>query len=342
LKRVESYITKNLFLNIFSIFLPLFFIASLVFLVRVATITAVVKINFWGMMELYFLAFPDITFYVLPLSFFIGSTLAFARLSFDSEMVVFFSFGISPQIFLKILFKFAIAITTILLFISMVLIPHALQMNNVFLDKRKHEAIMNIKATEFGQKFGDWSLFVEKIEERDDEKIFKNVALLHNKKDDEKFIFAKSASIRFSSDIVQLHLQNGSIFTYQKGNISKVFFQNMKLNDLSGIRYRGYLNPIEYFKHSLKSEVKRNRIITNISLSFFPVLSIFLILAIGIQNSRYGKGVVNFYIGSTVGLYYFLTFLLAKELDFFSFISFLPLWAIISYKIYKQKILKRY
>jgi lipopolysaccharide export system permease protein len=342
LSRVEKYITKNLFLNIFSIFIPLFFIASLVFLVRVASITSVVAIDFWGMIELYSLAFPEITFYVLPLSFFIGSTLTFSKLSFDSEMVVLFSFGISPKAFLRLLLRFAIPISIMLLFISMIMIPHASQMNKVFLDQKKHQAIVNLKATEFGQKFGDWSLFIEKIEQKQNRRKFVNVALFHHEKKNEQFIFAKSATILSNSDIIQLHLEDGSLFTSHNGKISKVHFKYMKINDLEGVKNRIYLNSFEYFKHSLGSRVKRARIITNISLSLFPVVSVLLILAFGIQNSRYGKGVVNFSIGVTIALFYFFVFLFSKEIDFATIYVFLPIWTLISYKIYKKRVLERY
>ena len=122
MNRLSNYINKHLSINFFSIFLPLFVIASVVFLIRVSTITSIIEINLFEMFKLYLFIIPDLLFYTIPLSFFIGGVITFNKLSFESEMVVIFSLGVPPRFLLWELFKLSIFISLFLLFISMVMI----------------------------------------------------------------------------------------------------------------------------------------------------------------------------------------------------------------------------
>jgi lipopolysaccharide export system permease protein len=329
-------------MSFFSIFLPLFVIASVVFLIRVSTITSIIEVNLFEMFKLYLFIIPDLLFYTLPLSFFIGGVVAFNRLSFDSEMVVIFSLGIAPSVLLKILFKISIFITILLIFISIVMIPHTKQMYKEFVKYKQQEAVLNIKATEFGQEFGDWSIFIESIEEFKNEKVYKNVALFYKNGDiEERFIVSNRAYIKNSNGVVQLYLYNGSLFTYKRNKIRKIFFKEMKINDLTSINNFKYLTTLEYLQYSLENDKRREKLISALILATFPLLSIFLILSIGIQNMRYGKSLINILIGITILIFYMSAFALSKKIDFYAF-AFIPLWFIFTYIIYNRKISSQY
>jgi len=342
MKQLNNYILKNLSINFFSIFLPLFVIASVVFLIRVSSITSVIEINIFEMFKLYLFILPDLLFYTLPLSFFIGGVLTFSKLSFNSEMVVIFSLGVPPKFLLNILLKLATLLSLFLLFDSMVMIPHTKQMYKEFVKYKQQEAVLNIKATEFGQEFGSWSLFIESITENGKNKLYNNIALFHKKHDEEeKFIVAEKAVIKTSNGIVKLYLQNGSIFSYKKDKITKIFFQKMKINDLTTINDFYYKSTFEYFLYSLTNEKRRIKLIANIILSMLPLMSIFLIISIGVQNNRYGKSITNLFIGLSIISYYFLTFYFSKSIDFQAFLL-IPIWFLFSYIIYYYRILLRY
>ena len=139
MNHLNKYILKNLSENFFSIFIPLFVIASVIFLIRVSTITSIIRISLFEMFKLYLFIIPDLLFYTLPLSFFIGGVVTFNKLSFNSEMVVFFSLGIPPHRILLILLKVGFLITTLLLFISLVMIPHTKQMYKEFVKYKQQE-----------------------------------------------------------------------------------------------------------------------------------------------------------------------------------------------------------
>jgi lipopolysaccharide export system permease protein len=337
---LNKYILKNLSENFFSIFIPLFVIASVIFLIRVSTITSIIQISLFEMFKLYLFIIPDLLFYTLPLSFFIGGVVTFNKLSFNSEMIVFFSLGIPPHRILLILLKVGFLITTLLLFISLVMIPHTKQMYKEFVKYKQQEAVLNIKATEFGQSFGSWSLFIGSIEKIGKKKIYNNIAL-YNQLHGEKFIVAKKATIKTSKGIVKLYLKNGSIFLIDNNKISKLFFDRMKIHDLTTINNFKYRNTVDYFKYSLKNKKRKKKLVSSITLSFFPLVSTLLILVLGIQNSRYGRGLVNVFLGLGILSYYVSAFVLSKQLGFLT-LFFISIWFLITYIIYYLKIKIRY
>jgi len=341
MKHLNNYILKILSQSFFSIFVPLFVIASVVFLIRVSSITSVIEINIYEMFKLYLFILPDLLFYTLPLSFFIGGVVTFNKLSFNSEMVVIFSLGVPPAYLLKIIGKIAIFLTAFLLFDSMIMIPHTKQMYKEFVRYKQQEAVLNIKATEFGQKFGEWSIFIESISDNKQEKLYNNIALFYKNSSEEKFIVAESALIKTSNGMVKLYLQNGSIFSYNKEKITKVFFQKMKLNDITTIKNFQYKNSWEYFLYSLENQKRRLKLISNILLSLLPIMSIFLILSIGIQNMRYGKSITNLFIALSILSYYLTTFYFSKSLDFGALLI-IPIWFFVTWQIYRYRIYLRY
>jgi hypothetical protein len=86
----SEYIIDNFTVSFLSIFLPLFSIASVIFLIKLATYTAIIHLSIWEMIKLYIFVLPEILFFTLPLTFFIAATLTLFKLSNDNEMIVFF------------------------------------------------------------------------------------------------------------------------------------------------------------------------------------------------------------------------------------------------------------
>jgi lipopolysaccharide export system permease protein len=292
---------------------------------------------------LYLFILPDLLFYTIPLAFFIGGVTTFNKLSFDSEMVVIFSLGVPPKFIMRKLFGFGVTVTALLLFVSIVMIPHTKQMYKEFINIKKQNAILNIEPTDFGEKFGGWSIFIEDMKETSTGKIYTNVALFYQDGDkEERFIVAESAKIEKNIGVVQLVLKNGSLFSYRIDNISEVYFEEMRINDLNSMNRDDYMDTLEYLEYSLQNKKRRVKLIVNIALSLFPLATIFLIMAIGIQNMRHGKGVINLFIGLSIAIYYFAIFSLSKPLDFWIIGLLVPSWFVGTYFIYKQKILSRY
>ena len=98
---LRDYIIKNISILFFSIFAPLFVIASVIILIKLATYTAVIQLDISEMIKLYLFLLPEILFYTLPITFFIASAITLFRLSNDNELIVVFSLGIAPKFILK-------------------------------------------------------------------------------------------------------------------------------------------------------------------------------------------------------------------------------------------------
>ena len=190
--KLRRYIINNFSILFLSIFLPLFAIASVIFMIKLATYTAVIQLTFFEMLKLYMFVLPEILFYTLPVTFFISATLTLFRLSNDNEMIVIFALGIKPEFLVKTLFKPALLLSLLLAFDFFILFPHATVLSSNFISYKKSEAKFNIKASEFGNNFGNWLLYVGKNNE---DGTFGDVFLFNKEKDDEILINAKNAEV---------------------------------------------------------------------------------------------------------------------------------------------------
>ena len=69
MNRLEKYIINNLSILFLSIFSALFTIASVIFLIKLATYTAIIQLSVWEMAKLYIFVIPELLFFTLPITF---------------------------------------------------------------------------------------------------------------------------------------------------------------------------------------------------------------------------------------------------------------------------------
>ncbi len=160
--KLRHYIFSHLNVLFFSIFIPLFTIASVIFMIKLATYTAIIQLNIGEMGKLYLFVLPELLFYTLPIAFVVASALALYRLSNDNEMVVVFSLGISPSFLVRILALPAVLLSLVLLVDFLFVTPYIKNISKNFITHKKAEAKFNLTASEFGHNFGDWMLFINK------------------------------------------------------------------------------------------------------------------------------------------------------------------------------------
>ena len=204
--KLKKYIINNFSILFLSIFLPLFAIASVIFMIKLATYTAIIQLTFFEMIKLYLFVLPEILFYTLPVTFFISATLALFRLSNDNEMIVIFALGIHPNFIVKTLLKPAILLTILLSFDFFVLFPHATVLSSNFVSYKKSEAKFNIKASEFGNNFGNWLLYVG---HNNPDGTFGDVFLFNKEKNNEILLGAQKAQVINQNGILKLKLTTG-------------------------------------------------------------------------------------------------------------------------------------
>ena len=341
--KLNRYILRNISVSFFSIFVPLFLIASIIFLIKLADITFLIKINAFEMFKLYSFLLPDLLFYTLPVTFFLACTLAFANLSYDYELIVIFVLGISPNRILKMLLKVSFLLSSLLLFISIFLIPHMHQVNNNFIIDKRSEINFNLKVAEFGQSFGDWMLFIGKKEKFTDKKIkYKDLVMFNKSNDEEKFIIAESAYIKNVQNFLKLILSNGKAYYYKDNKFHEMQFETLTINSPLIVNKEKYLGTFEYWKTKYKEDFYANRLTTNILFSLFPILSIPLALIIGLVNVRYNRSFIYLYLFLTISLFYGISYFFTINFKIYAVLFVLVIWILLLGYLYKKYILNRY
>lgn len=337
--KLRRYIINNFSILFLSIFLPLFAIASVIFLIKLATYTAVIQLTLFEMFKLYLFVLPEILFYTLPVTFFISATLTLFRLSNDNEMIVIFALGIKPDFLIKTLLKPAILLAMLLAFDFFILFPHATVLSSNFISYKKSEAKFNIKASEFGNNFGNWLLYVGK---NNDDGSFGDVFLFNKESDDEILIGAKKAEVVNQNGILKLKLKTGEGYSYTDNSLSQIDYDTMVINDMMKTDLNVYRKPIEYWLSKDRAESKKHMFITDTLLSLFPIISLFLVVAIGVVHVRHQKGFVYLYLFIGIVIYYAATIGLINVISFYTIPVVFFTWLIISYFIYRRKILARF
>ncbi|MBU0721682.1 LptF/LptG family permease [bacterium] len=339
MNRLQKYIIDNLSLLFLSIFLPLFAIASVIFLIKLATYTAVIQLTIWEMTKLYFFILPEILFYTLPVTFFIAATLTLFRLSTDNEIIVLFSLGIHPKFIIKTMLKPALLLSTLLAFNFFILFPHATVLSSNFVSYKKSEAKFNLSASEFGHSFGDWLLYVGK---NNADGSYADVFLFNKNKKEEILIGAKRAEVINDSGILRLKLTDGEGYSYSKEKFSQINFETMYINDTMTTSLTTYKTPLQYWLSNERKESKTHMFITDTLLSLFPLLSLFLAASIGIVHVRHQKGRIYLYLFLSIIAFYGATLGLQKFLVFYTIPIVAITWLIGSYYIYKKTIVARF
>ncbi|MBD3823873.1 MAG: LptF/LptG family permease [Epsilonproteobacteria bacterium] len=337
--KLKAYILSNLSLLFLSIFLPLFAIASVIFLIKLATYTSVIHLTLWEMAKLYFFILPEVLFYTLPVTFFIAATMTLFRLSSDNEIIVLFSLGIHPKFILKILLKPAIFLSIVLAFDFFILFPHATVLSSNFVSYKKSEAQFNLSASEFGHSFGDWLLY---IGANNEDGSYSDVFLFNKNKKEELLISAKKAEVINDQGILRLKLSEGEGYSYSSEKFSQVNFETMYINDSLKTDLTEYKTPLEYWQSEHRRESKRQMFITDTLLSIFPIISLFLVASIGIVHARHQKGRIYLYLFLGIVIYYGATMGLQKLLLFYTIPVVAILWTLITYIIYKKTIVARF
>jgi len=339
MKRIQKYLINNLSSLFTSIFTPLFFIASVIFLIKLATFTAVIKLTVWDMTKLYLFVLPEIFFYTLAIAFFVATTLSLYKLSNDNEAVVLFSLGIRPILIIKTLLKPAFALLAVLFLTFLVLVPHTSVISKNFLLYKKGEAKFNLSASEFGNSFGDWLLY---LGEENVDGSFGEVFLFNKKKEEEILISAKRAEIMNDSGILRLKLSDGEGYSYSIENFSQINFETMFINDMMRVNLRKYETPIEYWQSEIRAKKKKQAMITNTLISLFPVLSLFLALSIGVVQVRHQKSYVYLYLFIAIVIFYGATLMLQKMFGYYTIPIVALSWLAVTYFIYRKTIVNKF
>jgi len=339
MQRLKKYILSNFSALFMSIFLPLFVIASVIFLIKLSTYTAVIQLTIWEMGKLYLFILPEILFYTLPITFFIAATLSLFKLSNDNEIIVVFALGIEPGFIIKTFFKPAFILSLLLSFDFLVVAPHTTILSKNFLSYKKSEAKFNLAASEFGNSFGNWLLY---IGEKNKDGTFSKVFLFNKKQKEEILIAAKKARVINDSGILRLKLMNGEGYSYSKEKFSQINFKTMLINDTLKADLTTYKQPLQYWLSKENAGRKKHVLIKDTLLSLFPMITLFLITSIGIVQVRHQKSKVYLYLFLTIVFYYGMTIGLEKMFQYYTIPVVALSWLITTYIFYRKTIVNKF
>ncbi len=334
---IPAYLSKNFQSSFFTIFLPLFFIGSLVFIIKISSLTAYIQISFVEMMKLFAYNLPAILFYTLPISFLVAVVMTLLRLSNDNELMALFALGSNAKVLLYRLFFIGSLFSLILLILSIGLMPKTQQQFKAFKHQKASQAQININPSKLGQKFGDLFIY---IKSKEDNKM-KNIVIY--KKDanfsDQLFI-AEEANFKNKDSIVTLTLNNGSGYTFGENSLKKINYKSMKVYKNFNAQAFTYNSIVEYWtKLSLKKN-KKSRIFFFIFASLIPLLALAIIASFSIINPRYQKNYAYHILAlTTIGLYSFAIILRTKG-DMLMLLSFVSLILMLGFYLYKRQVLR--
>lgn len=283
--KLKQYLYSQLATTFFPIFLGLFFITSIIFLVRIASLTSIIQINFYELFLLYSYVVPQIIFYTMPISFFVSLVITLSKLSGEYELTVITSFGLNPVKILKIFLPITFFLSMSLLVVSVGLIPKTKFLTSQMLNQKKKEASFNIKASEFGQKFGDWLIY---ISEKDDKK-YSDVKLFQTDGTKDQFVTAKKAVLNNEDGKLNFRLFDGKTFVIDDKELNQIDYKNMDINDsLKGQKDEFFTDSYEFWKQKIK-EKDTDKLARYTLVSLFPLISLFLVITFGYFNPRYEK-----------------------------------------------------
>lgn len=339
MKLLNRYISGTISSTFFPIFLSLFAVTSVVFLVKIASLTSIITINFTELLYLYVLAIPNILYYTLPITFFIAMIITFSRLSGDYELMVLTSFGQSPLQLLKIIIPLSFLFSFATFVVAFILIPQSDYLNQAFIAKKQQEAQFNIKPSEYGQSFGPWYIYVS--DKKD--KTYYDITLFQPDKTKDIFIKSKSANIENNENSMGLNLYDGSLYTIQE-ELQQIDFKQMKINNQfkKQKELRSFEDLKSYWINYETGSTVHRMMIQNILISLLPIISILFYIAFGYYNPRYEKSRSTLYAIALVTFYFVTLRFIAEQRDF-NFITILPvLWILFSIYVYRKRVLPYY
>lgn len=337
--KLRHYLYSQLAITFFPIFFGLFFITAVVFLVKISSLTAVITVNFFELFRIFSYTLPDIIFYTMPISFFISMVITLSKLSSEYELTVITSFGLNPIKILKVFLPLASLLTLLLLVVSVGLTPKADFERRQFVNMKKNEANFNIKAGEFGQKFGDWLIFIN--DKKDN--LYEDVKLLKIENDKDQFIVSKSAILDNDKGVLSIRLSQGKAFLINKEEFNQIDYEAMYINDsIASDKATTFTTTYDYWKNNIKNKTDLDDLTFFVLTSFFPLISMFLVITFGYFNPRYEKNKAIMYSLISIVLYYVLIKSIGDKI-FLHTLYIIPIfWIGGTYLLYSKTIKKEY
>jgi lipopolysaccharide export system permease protein len=338
--RVSRYLLSHFFQTFLSLFFTLFFLASVIFFIKISQLTSLFTVTFLDLAEAYLYLLPELIVYTLPITFFVAVAMTVFKLSKENETIVLFALTLSPHKIARLFFALSLAVSLFLLLNAIIFIPIAKQLNKNFIEYKKIESKINLKASEFGQKFEDWNLFVNGAKKGE----YRDIILYQNNKEQdlERFVIAKRAQIERNGSIIGIKLEQGRLFNLHEEDLDEIGYESMKMSYRPKVKELENVGVLEYWAVAKESKTRAKDLAINVLISFFPLATFLYAVSFGIANTRHEKPNIYLYIFIVVLIYHLLMFGVATTIPLVGTVLLVVLAHLSSGFFFREKILKRY
>lgn len=334
---VKGYISSNFTKAFLTIFLPFYLIISLVFLVKISSLTAKIQISFTELLMLYSYSIPEIIFYTLPLSFIAALTNVLVKLSQGNELIALYALGLKADKVLRSLLFLGLLFTMLLLSLSFLAMPLSKQLYKEFTTSKKAEAKLNIVAGKLGQKFGDYYIYVKENKKE----IFQDIVIYNRtNKEVEQFFASKEGKLNKTNGTTSLLLNDGYGYTYSKDKLQQAQYQSLEAYDTSKSRSFRFQDIFDYWIQMRSNEKILHKALFFIFVSLIPFLSVYFIASFSMINPRYQPNRSFLIIFFTSILLYMIASSLQKWGNFYILVFIVPLVFVLGKWLFNKRVAK--
>ncbi|KIM06897.1 MAG: hypothetical protein KU38_11580 [Sulfurovum sp. FS08-3] len=306
--RVRWYIVSNFFRTFLTLFIPLFFVISLVHVVKIAALTHKIEIDLVELLEMFSYFIPTILFYTLPISFIAAVSSMFFRLSIDNELMALFALGIKSSYVVRIIGVIALLLTTVLLFLALLIMPQSKHLFNQFKNNKLKEARLNIVPNQLGQKFGNFYIYLKSKQKND----LRDIVIYNRDKEGNNQIFiASQGKIINQNGLFWLELYQGKGYTYDHDTLKEIEYAKMSIFDSVEFDAINFKNSMLYWGEG--NEGARRQLFVMIFTSLIPILSLYIVVSFSIINPRYQNNRSFLVISSIASIFYLVATIIKRE-----------------------------
>ena len=334
---VKGYISSNFSKAFLMIFLPFFLIISLVYLVKISSLTSKIQISFGELLTLYSYSIPDIIFYTLPLSFIAALTNVLLKLSQDNELIALYALGLKSNKILKPLLILSLLFSLLLLSISFLAMPLSKQLTKEFKNSKKSEAKLNIVAGKLGQKFGDYYIYVKENKNG----LFQNIVIYNRTdKDNEQFFSSEEGKLNKINGVTSLLLNDGYGYTYSKNKLQQAQYESLEVYDTTKNKSFEFEEIVAYWSKAKTNMKILHRVFFFIFVSLIPLLSVYIVASFSMINPRYQTNHSFLIIFFTTIMLYILASSLEKWGNVYILILFVFSMILLGKWLFKRRVAK--
>jgi len=334
---LKRYISSNFTKSFLILFIPFFMIISLIYLIKISTLTSQISLSMSELFLLYLYSIPEIVFYTIPISFVAATANLFTRLSIDNELVALFSLGVKSKYIVKRVQIIAILFTLLLLSISFLAIPISKQYYKSFKTEKKAQAKLNLNAGELGQKFGDYYIYIESKDPKNSN--FNNIVIYNkDKNQQEKFFAASKGNLLHQDKTTLLKLFDGYGYTYDKDSLEEAKYKQLNVYKNVKKSHTTLYDIYDYWSQIKNVKKLKQKALFMIFVSFIPIISLYIIASFTIINPRYQQNRSYIVIFATTILLYTLASILHKQANIYLLICTIILIVISGFVLIRKQV----